>query len=130
MRMLIQEIMIDSESPADLARFWASLMGCRWGSVNADLAVVAAAPIRIAFQRVPEPKQVKNRLHLDVQVADAGEACASAIDLGARRAGREELNETGDGYVVMIDPEGNEFCFVVDNDGGWERLAAESLSQN
>ncbi len=72
------------------------------------------------FQRVPEPKVVKNRMHLDVNVdvtepGDAGER-QRAIDaevqrlvpLGARRL-RSVTDEAGY-FVVMQDPEGNEFC--------------------
>jgi flagellar hook assembly protein FlgD len=81
-------------------------------------------------QRVPESKQVKNRLHLDVQVADAAEAWARAVDLGAQRSGQQQLDDAGNGYLGMLDPEGNEFCFVVDNSGGWEQLVAEALARN
>lgn len=90
--------------------------------------VVAAEPVRLAFQRVPEPKQVKNRLHLDVQVVDAVDACARAIVLGAQPTGQQQLDDAGNGYVVLRDPEGNEFCFVVDNAGDWERLASQALA--
>ena len=54
-------------------------------------------------------------------MTDAPEAIARAVALGARELGQRHLSETGDGYVVMADPEDNEFCFVVDNDGSWER---------
>lgn len=130
MHMRIQEVMVDCQNPATLARFWADLMGCRWGGISEHLSVVAAEPVRITFQRVPETKQVKNRLHFDIQVADASEARARAIELGAQCAGQQELDDAGNGYVVMLDPEGNEFCFVVDNAGGWDRLAAEALDRN
>lgn len=112
-----------------LARFWADLMECRWGSINERLSVVDAEPVRIMFQRVPETKQVKNRLHFDVQVADADEACARAIKLGARRTGQQAVDDSGNGYVGIFDPEGNEFCFVVDNAADWERLTTEALDQ-
>jgi hypothetical protein len=71
---------------------------------------------------------VKNRLHLDVQVPDAVEAVARATALGARTAERQRLDDGGDGYVVMLDPEGNEFCFVVDNAGEWEQRTADALA--
>ena len=98
--------------------------------MDEGLAFVAAEPVRLAFRRVPEPKQVKNRLHLDVQVVDAGDACAWAIALGAQPTGQQQLDDSGDGYVVLRDPEGNEFCFVVDNAGDWERLAIQSLADD
>lgn len=128
MRMIIQEIMVDCRRPAELAKFWADLMNCRRGIINNGLAVVAAEPVRLSFQRVPEPKQVKNRLHLDIQVPDADEAIARAIALGAQPTGHRQLDASGDGYAVMLDPEGNEFCFVVDNSGEWGELANEALA--
>lgn len=48
--------------------------------------------------------------------------------MGARELGQRHLSETGDGYVVMADPEGNEFCFVVDDDGSWETAARTALA--
>ncbi|QUX26743.1 VOC family protein [Nocardiopsis akebiae] len=76
---------------------------------------------RLFFQRVPEDKVVKNRLHLDVRVAPGllGEErmaaleaeCARLLALGATRVRRHEPEppmETG--FIVMADPEGNEFC--------------------
>ncbi len=76
---------------------------------------------RLFFQRVPEDKVVKNRLHLDVRAAPGllGEErmaaleaeCARLLELGATRVRRHEPEppmETG--FIVMADPEGNEFC--------------------
>lgn len=76
---------------------------------------------RIFFQQVPEAKSAKNRVHLDVRAApglegdermDALEAeCNRLVGLGARRVQRVEPEPpTSLGYVVMADPEGNEFC--------------------
>jgi hypothetical protein len=130
MRMIIQEVTVDCLRPTELAAFWADLMGCRRGIINNDLSVLAAEPVRLAFQRVPEPKRVKNRLHLDIQVRDANEAVARATALGAHPAGRGHLNDSGDGYVVMLDPEGNEFCFVVDNSGEWAERTADALAMH
>ncbi|WP_327093199.1 VOC family protein [Nonomuraea sp. NBC_01738] len=67
--------------------------------------------VRLAFQPVPEAKTVKNRLHLDLEVAAAGPAAAGAEELGATRVGAEVRDEQG-AFQVMADPEGNEFCFV------------------
>lgn len=116
----IQEVVIDCADPPALARFWADVLGARWAPVDEGWAAVDADPLLLGFQRVPEPKQSpKNRLHLDVQVEDAAAAVERAEALGARRTGHAELGGTGDGYVVLQDPEGNEFCFVVDNAGRW-----------
>ncbi|MFC8044624.1 VOC family protein [Nocardia sp. NPDC057353] len=76
---------------------------------------------RIFFQRVPEDKVVKNRLHLDVRVAPelTGDERMAALEtecdrllaLGATRLRRFEPDPPmGFGFIVMADPEGNEFC--------------------
>ena len=76
---------------------------------------------RIFFQRVPEGKQAKNRVHLDVRAAPglkgddrlaALEAeCERLVALGATRVQRFEPEPNlSDGFIVMQDPEGNEFC--------------------
>ncbi len=75
---------------------------------------------RLYFQKVPEPKTAKNRVHLDLRAAagvppearaDALEAeCARLIALGARRVRRLEADAINNVCIVMQDPEGNEFC--------------------
>ncbi len=76
---------------------------------------------RLFFQRVPEGKTAKNRVHLDVRVADGleGDERMAALEaeserlvaLGATRIERfEPAPPMSSGYLVMTDPEGNEFC--------------------
>jgi hypothetical protein len=76
---------------------------------------------RLFFQRVPEDKVAKNRVHLDVRVAPGLQAdermaaleleCARLVALGARRVRRDEpALPMSSGFIVMADPEGNEFC--------------------
>ena len=60
------------------------------------------------MQQVPEPKTVKNRVHLDLKVPDVEATVARLEALGARTAG--PIEELGSCWVVMADPEGNEFC--------------------
>lgn len=92
-----------------------------WNSRNAIIDPEGRRP-RIFIQRVPEPKTTKNRLHLDVRAApgmngsermDALEAeCDRLVALGATRVRREDpAPDNGEsGWIVMRDPEGNEFC--------------------
>ncbi len=79
-----------------------------------------AAP-RLFFQRVPEGKAIKNRVHLDVRAAPGLEGeermaaleaeCDRLVAFGARRLRRFEPDPPlGAGFIVMADPEGNEFC--------------------
>jgi len=81
----------------------------------------AGAGPRLFFQRVPEGKSVKNRVHLDVRAAPglAGDErmaaleaeCERLLSLGATRVERFEPSPPmGGGHIVMQDPEGNEFC--------------------
>lgn len=76
---------------------------------------------RLYFQQVPEDKVIKNRLHLDVRTASAlrGDErmaalearCEQLVALGGTRLERHEPDErTSIGFLVMADPEGNEFC--------------------
>ena len=138
------QITFDCADPDALARFWAEVLGYRvqpppegfdtweaaleafgvpetdWNSRSAAVPVEGTGP-RLFFQRVPEGKTVKNRVHLDVRAApgltgdermEALEAEASRLEgLGASRAYRVEPDpplETG--FITMLDPEGNEFC--------------------
>jgi len=110
----INEVVIDCVDPAALSSFWAALLGASRLVRDANWATVAADPVTIAFQRVPEGKQSpKNRLHLDVEDVDLAGATRHAIALGARQLGEPITDATG-GMVVMADVEGNEFCLVTD----------------
>ena len=110
-------ITIDCVDPALMAGFWSALLdrpasgeqnGPDWATVGSRLD---AAP-RLTFQRVPEPKRGKVRLHLDVQVDDVNEARAQIEALGGQWTGVRH-DYPGEGVVmVMIDPERHEFCIV------------------
>ncbi len=108
----IQEIVIDCVDPARLAAFWSDLLDAPADVRDDDWATVAAEPVRLAFQRVPESKEsAKNRLHLDIEDGDLLGAARHAQALGAARQGDVVTDGSG-GFLVMTDPEGNEFCFV------------------
>jgi predicted enzyme related to lactoylglutathione lyase len=108
-------IVIDTVDPARIAPFWCALLGVRergWFGEN-DLMLTAdgGAP-PVAFQRVPEAKAVKNRLHVDLAVDDLDDAFARIVALGGSAV--SDILEMPGGYRwrVMADPEGNEFCIV------------------
>lgn len=65
---------------------------------------------RILFQRVPEPKTVKNRLHLDLHPEPGSREAEVARLSGLGASVLREVAEPGGSWVVMSDPEGNEFC--------------------
>ena len=129
MDVRVQEVVIDCADPTALAQFWGQLLEARWGLVDDGWGVVDAKPVLLGFQKVPEPKQSpKNRLHLDIQVVDAEAAAQRAESLGATRTGFPRIDEHGNGFVVLRDPEGNEFCFVVDDDAAWARALRKALA--
>jgi catechol 2,3-dioxygenase-like lactoylglutathione lyase family enzyme len=120
----ITTIVIDCRDPHRLARFWADVLGYQpskgpedWADLRSeadagelDWVRLTGAGVAVAFQRVPEAKAVKNRVHMDLASSDE-EAEASRLEaLGAARLWRSDDPE--DVFVVLADPEGNEFCVV------------------
>ena len=117
-------LVLDCADPERLAAFWAPALG--YASVGAAGAYVvlvpqqAAAP-KLLLQHVPEPKTVKNRMHLDIETADVEAEAARLEALGAHRLRADMVHEHGTSWIVMADPEGNEFCVC---DGGAGSAAA------
>ncbi|MEU9702466.1 VOC family protein [Streptomyces sp. NPDC047981] len=112
MRAHVSELVFDCGDPASLVRFWAGLLGGSPVDRSPDWSYVEPPGfVRIAFQKVPEGKVAKNRLHLDLHAPDVSAAADEAVLLGAARSGGLVTDEQGD-FQVMLDPEGNEFCFV------------------
>lgn len=109
----IDEVVIDCANPEALARFWAGVLGGE--PVERDEAwwyILPPAWTQLSFQRVPEVKSVKNRLHLDVMVEDIAAATRQSQGLGAHCVGDVQHAEAGT-FQVLRDPEGNEWCLVV-----------------
>jgi hypothetical protein len=109
-------VVIDCLDPAGLARFWQELLGGTLATSTESPEWVALENVPgvgiLAFQRVPERKEVKNRLHIDVEVTDMLSGVAAARALGAVAIG-EVVEDSISRFQVMHDPEGNEFCFVL-----------------
>ena len=135
------QVTFDSAEPERVARFWCEVLGyvvppppedfASWedyerslppeqhGSAFACVDPTGVGP-RLFFQRVPEGKVVKNRVHLDVRVGTGlvGEErlaaleaeCARLLPLGATRVRLLEADEENESCLVMQDVEGNEFC--------------------
>lgn len=113
-----QCVCVDAEDPARLGRWWAELLGWRITHDSPD-EVVLEPPAGsaqdgvspdILFLKVPESKRIKNRLHLDLRPDDQDAEVARAEQLGGRRVdvGQDDTVT----WVVMADPEGNEFCIL------------------
>lgn len=105
------EIVLDCEDPQRLAPFWADALGYKvLGSRDQYTALVPAegkGPWLI-LQKVPEPKTVKNRVHIDVKVPDIEAEARRLEGLGAKLL--VEAGASGGDWIVMADPEGNELC--------------------
>ena len=119
MNFRIENISVDSTSPFETAQFWAEVLGWQIAE-DGDDDEIALQPVPgspedgvlpdILFLRVPETKTVKNRLHLDLRPADQAAEVARLESLGATRV---DIGQGGDvTWVVMADPEGNEFCIL------------------
>lgn len=108
----IDEVVFDCAEPALLAQFWAGVLGGD-PTVRDDSWHYVDVPgfTRLAFQRVPESKSGKNRLHLDVDVPDISAAVTQALALGASVVGERHSDAAGS-FQVLLDPEGNEWCLV------------------
>ena len=118
MNIRIQCLCIDTTDPRRSATFWQSALGWRRTHEEADQVVLeppAGSPEDgivpdLLFLRVPEEKAGKNRLHLDLRPQDQAAEVARLESLGARRV------DVGQGrdvkWVVMADPDGNEFCVL------------------
>lgn len=138
------QVTMDCAQPVVVGEFWAEVLGYQlepppegfdtwpdaltaWGipeeEMDSAFAIVDPAGIgpRIFFQRVPEGKQAKNRVHLDVRISDRRgpvdekePAILAEVErlegLGAQRLGWVE--DFASRFMVMQDPEGNEFCLT------------------
>jgi hypothetical protein len=125
----LTETAIDCSDPAALAEFWCAALGyvvlhvdesdgmVEIGPQRTDAELLAAVrlgpvPSALTFARVPEAKQVKNRLHLDLSPIDVTQAeeVERLLALGATHA---DVGQSPDeSWVVLADPEGNEFCVL------------------
>ncbi|HEV3311495.1 MAG TPA: VOC family protein [Chloroflexota bacterium] len=121
------ELIIDAKDPAALARFWCHVLGYQIVSEEDDVVAiwdrsveeqerdqeVRSGPVvpALVFVPVPEEKAVKVRIHIDVNPIDVTqeEEVERLIGLGARRV---DVGQGDVSWVVLADPEGNEFCVL------------------
>jgi hypothetical protein len=115
------QVTFDCAEPERLARFWCEVLGYVMPP-NTTVACVDPTGVgpRLYFQRVPEGKVVKNRVHLcvragtglvgDERLATLEAECARLIPLGATRVRLLEADGVEESCIVMQDIEGNEFC--------------------
>ena len=123
MDIRIQCIVFDSHDCERLATFWSAALGWRityrsdgeWAiePPEGDPAVDVAPDI--LFVKVPDEKTTKNRLHLDLRPSDQAAEVDRLLALGARRADIGQGEDVS--WVVLADPEGNEFCVLAPRTG-------------
>jgi predicted enzyme related to lactoylglutathione lyase len=103
-------IIVDCVDPRRLAEFWGTLLGRKIVNDQPDTAALEWSPrfgCGLVFQRVREPKIGKNRVHFDMICADMAAQIKRVEELGGKRAAGYPKDRE---FVVMLDPEGNEFC--------------------
>ena len=110
------ELVIDCHDPEMLAGFWQEVLGCptvERGTDDDPYVSISGGgtPVELVFAPVPETKEVKNRIHIDVNASDRDQAeeVERLLALGARPA---DVGQGDVSWVVLADPEGNEFCVL------------------
>ncbi|WP_329557145.1 VOC family protein [Streptomyces sp. NBC_00696] len=107
--MQINALIVDATDPERLAAFWSELLGrpvvARMGPY---VWLLREGGLGLGFQRTEDPKSGKNRMHFDITSPDPAAEQQRVEMLGGRR-----LEQYADGgFLVMADPEGNEFCVI------------------
>jgi hypothetical protein len=109
-----EQVVVDARDPVALGQWW--LEALRWVVVNDDPHEFEIRPNSgrlpgLLFAKVTDGKQIKNRLHLDVRPDDQNAEVERLIALGASRV---DVGQGDVPWVVLCDPEGNEFCVLGD----------------
>jgi hypothetical protein len=112
MGLKFAEICIDAENPTALGVWWATVLGWPY-DVDPDGDVVLRPPAgpQWTFLRVPDRRIVKNRIHFDFRPDDQQADVSRLLELGARRV---DIGQGEQSWVVLADPEGNEFCVLAE----------------
>ncbi|HEY5876507.1 MAG TPA: VOC family protein [Ilumatobacteraceae bacterium] len=123
-----EQVVVDARDPVALGRWWREAL--QWVIVNDHPADFEIRPRSeelpgLIFEPVAEHKHVKNRLHLDLRPDDQNAEVERLIALGASRV---DIGQGDVSWVVLADPEGNEFCVLSDRRASdTVRAAAEAL---
>ena len=108
------ELVIDCSDPHRVAAFWTEVLGYDVTDEEDELVAIAdpnESSVMLVFVKVPEPKTIKNRIHIDLNPRDRDQAdeVERILALGATRA---DVGQGEQRWVVLADPEGNEFCVL------------------
>lgn len=107
-----EQTMVDAGDPVLLGHWWKQALGWVVVDESPDEVEIRPAPDRLPgllFVSVPEAKMVKNRLHLDFRPDNQDVEVNRLVALGARRI---DIGQGDPAWVVLADPEGNEFCVL------------------
>lgn len=107
------ELCLDCNDGVATATFWAEALRYRRAGTAGQYHVLVdpeGTGPNLVIQEVAEPKPGKNRVHFDLKVADIETEATRLVALGATRVMASPIEEHGGAWVVMTDPEGNEFC--------------------
>ena len=119
--LTLQCITVDAHNPKALAECWAEALGGSVGEDGDDIGWWIERELNdpkktgfpdILFLKVPDSKVVKNRLHLDLRPDDQAAEVARLESLGAKKIDIGQSTDPDTTWVVMADPEGNEFCIL------------------
>lgn len=113
-----EQVVIDSAEPVMLGRWWAGLLGWVVLDDSDGEFEIRPAPDQLPgllFVRASETKVVKNRLHLDFRPMDQDAEVHRFLDAGASRV---NVGQGDVSWVVLADPEGNEFCILAPRPAG------------
>lgn len=109
-----EQLVLDARDPVMLGRWWSEALG--WDVINTDPAEFEVRPRNgrlpgLILEPVGDAKHVKNRLHLDLRPDDQVAEVERLLALGASRV---DVGEGKVSWIVLADPEGNEFCVLAD----------------
>ncbi|MGH9125723.1 MAG: VOC family protein [Acidimicrobiales bacterium] len=107
-----EQTIVASRDPSSLGRWWREALGWVVVTDDPDEFEIRPTPDQVPgllFVAVPEPKTVQNRLHLDFRPDDQDREVERMLALGASRA---DVGQGEQSWVVLADPEGNEFCIL------------------
>jgi predicted enzyme related to lactoylglutathione lyase len=106
-------LVLDCADPAELATFWSEALGYTTAGEAGNYVLLVptdSGPPKLLLQAVAEAKATKNRMHLDIETPDVDAEVIRLESLGAQRLEADARSEHGSRWVIMADPEGNEFC--------------------
>lgn len=128
MSLAWEQLLIDAHDPVELGHWWQRALGWVVANDDPEEFEIRAAQDRLPgllFQAVPEAKSVKNRLHLDFRPDDRDAEVRRLVDLGATHV---DIGQGEQSWVVLADPEGNEFCVLSSRDAALSAdVAAASI---